>query len=376
MALVTPSQQCGQWYWVVTLGGGLLAVYVTLRLLDYLRSIDGWIRQSPLWVRKNRFYFDLLPHEHQELRNHLEDLGIEEQIQYLKDPSEISKAQFIVVSRGAVRRFQDHQELLAAQINGIPIVDWRVFISHLQGRVDVDHTDFWSFLVFARRKSSFVLFYLSLKMILEPLLAAVLFVFLAPVFLIIAIGIKLSDPGPIFYSQLRSGFRGRPFYLHKFRTMYTDAEKNGPQWCSSADARIYPMGQWLRKTRLDEIPQLWNIALGELSFIGPRPERPEFYKKLKSEIPLFDLRTEIIPGVTGWAQTVGGYASTVEQSKQKLEYDLYYIKNASPKLDILILFKTIEVVWEPVLRYFFPKVPKPPSIDRLSVISEVQSARE
>ena len=122
--------------------------------------------------------------------------------------------------------------------------------------------------------------------------------------------------------------------------MNTDAEKGGPQWSTASDKRIYPLGKWLRKTRLDELPQLWNVIKGDLQFIGPRPERPEFYDKLREHVPLFDLRTEVPPGITGLAQIRGGYASSVEESLQKLEYDLYYIQNASPKLDFIILWET------------------------------------
>jgi lipopolysaccharide/colanic/teichoic acid biosynthesis glycosyltransferase len=161
--------------------------------------------------------------------------------------------------------------------------------------------------------------------------------------LILALVIKMSSPGPIFYRQVRTGYLGRNFTLVKFRSMRADAEVNGPQWASSNDDRVTRVGNFMRKARLDELPQLWNVFKGEMSFFGPRPERPEIYQRLKKEIPLFSMRTIVRPGITGWAQVCAGYAATVEQSSIKLEFDLFYIAHMSLRLDLIVLVKTIQV---------------------------------
>jgi lipopolysaccharide/colanic/teichoic acid biosynthesis glycosyltransferase len=179
---------------------------------------------------------------------------------------------------------------------------------------------------------------------------------LLPVFLVIASLIKLTSKGPIFYKQIRTGYLGKTFTLIKFRSMFTDSEINGPQWCTDNDCRITPLGKFLRKTRLDEFPQLLNVLKGEMSFFGPRPERPEIYNELKKEIPLFSLRTIVRPGITGWAQVCAGYAASVQESRLKLEYDLYYIQHMSPRLDLIILVKTLEVALFGSKRLPVPKV--------------------
>ena len=167
---------------------------------------------------------------------------------------------------------------------------------------------------------------------------------LSPIFLLVGLAIKLDTPGPIFYSQMRSGLGGEPFRVYKFRSMRQDAEKLGAQWASERDPRITNVGYLLRLSRLDELPQLWNVLKGEMSLIGPRPERPEFDGKLTDEIPYYQVRYMVHPGITGWAQVMYPYGASVEDSYEKLSYDLYYIKNYSLWLDIAIVFKTIRVM--------------------------------
>jgi len=161
-------------------------------------------------------------------------------------------------------------------------------------------------------------------------------------FLILAV--RLSSPGPIFFRQTRVGLGGRHFSVFKFRTMRQDAEAQGAVWATKNDSRVTPLGRFMRKTRLDEIPQLWNVLRGEMGFVGPRPERPEFVQWLMAEIPYYDLRHIIRPGITGWAQVRYQYGATLEETKQKLEYDLYYIKHLSLGLDLLIMFETIKTI--------------------------------
>jgi exopolysaccharide biosynthesis polyprenyl glycosylphosphotransferase len=165
-----------------------------------------------------------------------------------------------------------------------------------------------------------------------------------PFFPFIILGVRLSSPGPIFFSQTRVGRRGRLFTAYKFRTMRQDAEAHGAVWATKDDPRVTRIGRLMRKTRLDEIPQLWNVLRGDMAFVGPRPERPEFVRWLSEEIPFYDLRHMIRPGITGWAQVRYQYGASLEETRQKLEYDLYYIKHQSIGLDLLIMFETIKTI--------------------------------
>jgi sugar transferase (PEP-CTERM system associated) len=188
-------------------------------------------------------------------------------------------------------------------------------------------------------------FYRRVKRLTDIFLSMIGLILAFPICLLVAVAIKLNTRGPVFYRQKRVGWQERSFTLLKFRSMKTDAESNGEaQWACQNDPRITRVGRWLRRLRLDEIPQLVNVLLGEMSFIGPRPERPEFVRELKQSIPLYHLRHYAVPGLTGWAQVKYPYGASIEDAKRKLEYDLYYILQASPALDVRILFKTIGVV--------------------------------
>jgi lipopolysaccharide/colanic/teichoic acid biosynthesis glycosyltransferase len=165
-----------------------------------------------------------------------------------------------------------------------------------------------------------------------------------PVALLTVILIKLESPGPALYKQERVGMNGRPFMIMKFRSMRSDAEKDGPVWACASDARVTRVGRVIRKIRVDEIPQFWNILKGEMNFIGPRPERPHFVAQLAEEIPFYEQRHLIPPGLTGWAQIKYPYGSSIEDARQKLQYDLYYIKNQSLALDAIILFETVKTI--------------------------------
>ncbi|MBW4642086.1 MAG: sugar transferase [Goleter apudmare HA4340-LM2] len=185
---------------------------------------------------------------------------------------------------------------------------------------------------------------LKLKRFTDVTVTVLLLLVFFPLMLLVSLVIKLDSPGPIFYSQLRTGLYGKPFRVCKFRSMYRDAEKRGAQWACQRDPRITRVGYWLRVLRIDELPQIWNVLRGDMSLIGPRPERPEFDEKLKQAIPYYDLRYLVKPGITGWAQVLYPYGASVEDAYEKLAYDLYYIKNYSFWLDIAIAFKTIRVV--------------------------------
>jgi lipopolysaccharide/colanic/teichoic acid biosynthesis glycosyltransferase len=166
-----------------------------------------------------------------------------------------------------------------------------------------------------------------------------------PLFALIALAIKLESRGSIFYRQERVGEAGKIFRLLKFRTMYKGAERQtGPVWATSDDRRVTRVGRVLRRARLDEFPQIVNVLKGDMSFVGPRPERPHFVAMLRERIPYYPQRLSVKPGITGWAQIRYSYGSTVEDAAQKLEYDLYYVKNMSIFLDLLILISTVQVV--------------------------------
>jgi sugar transferase (PEP-CTERM system associated) len=165
-----------------------------------------------------------------------------------------------------------------------------------------------------------------------------------PFAIVTAILIKVDSTGPILYKQERVGKNGQPFTLMKFRSMRTDAEKAGPVWASLDDDRTTRVGKVIRKLRIDEIPQFWNIFRGEMDFVGPRPERQHFVSQLAQEIPYYEQRHLIAPGLTGWAQIKYPYGASIEDARQKLQYDLYYIKNQSLVLDAIILFETIKII--------------------------------
>lgn len=183
--------------------------------------------------------------------------------------------------------------------------------------------------------------YYLIKQTFDITISLFALLFLSPLFVLVSLLIKLDSPGPIFYKQERIGVNGQPFSIIKFRTMKNDAEKNGPQWANQNDSRITKTGHFLRKYRIDELPQFINIAAGDMSLIGPRPERLVFIEEFEKELPDFRNRLQVKPGITGWAQIHGGYELT---PKEKLEFDLYYIFNHSLVLDIKIMLKSIPVI--------------------------------
>lgn len=186
----------------------------------------------------------------------------------------------------------------------------------------------------------------QIKRLFDIVVSLIVLVPFFPIWCIVGLVVKLTDPGPAVYSQERIGQNGKPFIMYKFRSMYTDAEaKSGPAWATENDPRITPWGRFMRKTRLDEVPQMWNVLKGEMSFVGPRPERQHFIDKLTKEIPWYIKRLKMKPGVTGWAQVKHKYDETIEDVKTKVMYDLYYFENMSLLLDIKIILQTVMVVF-------------------------------
>jgi exopolysaccharide biosynthesis polyprenyl glycosylphosphotransferase len=181
----------------------------------------------------------------------------------------------------------------------------------------------------------------AVKRLSDAVLALSILVLSSPVLLLAALAIRLRGDGPVFYVQTRAGRYGRPFRMLKLRTMRVDAEDGAARWAEDADPRRTPVGRLLRRTRIDELPQLWNVLVGDMSFVGPRPERPEFVSELERAIPYYAWRHVVRPGLTGWAQITYGYGASVEDARRKLEYDLYYIRHYSLGTDLFIVLRTV-----------------------------------
>jgi sugar transferase (PEP-CTERM system associated) len=233
--------------------------------------------------------------------------------------------------------------LLALKNRGVQVQDGNDVYESITGKVPIESIRL-SWLLFSpgSHASTLFLIYKRLASVVISILGLLLSLPLVP-FVILAI--KLSSPGRVLYSQNRVGRDDRIFRCYKFRTMRSDAEADtGPTWAEDDDPRVTPMGRFFRKTRIDEIPQLLNVLKGDMSLVGPRPERPEFVAALNEKIPFYHLRHSVRPGITGWAQILYKYGSSVEDAKEKLRYDLYYIKNRSVGLDLLILLNTIKIV--------------------------------
>lgn len=235
------------------------------------------------------------------------------------------------------------EQLLAVKSRGVLVQDATEVYEAITGKVPLESLRL-GWLLFSPSFSDFrfVLIYKRLASVLVSLIGLLLCLFLLP---FIALAIKLSSPGPILYRQKRVGREGIVFNCYKFRTMRADAEADtGATWAADDDPRITKVGSFLRTSRLDEIPQLWNVLIGDMSLVGPRPERPEFVEWLSREILHYNVRHTIRPGITGWAQVRYKYGSSIEDSKEKLRYDLFYVKNISPGFDLLIVFYTIKII--------------------------------
>jgi sugar transferase (PEP-CTERM system associated) len=233
--------------------------------------------------------------------------------------------------------------LLSMKGRGVLIQDGTEYYEQVTGKLPIESLRLGTLLFSSGfHLSRFLSIYKRFASIVVSLVGLILCLPFLP---LVAVAIKLTSPGPLLYHQRRVGRDDSIFYCHKFRTMRADAEADtGPTWAPDEDPRITTVGRFLRTTRLDEIPQLWNVLKGEMSLVGPRPERPEFIEWLRKEIPFYNLRHTVRPGITGWAQIRYKYGNSVEDAKEKLRYDLFYIKNMSPGLDGLIFIDTIKTI--------------------------------
>ncbi|MBM4054160.1 MAG: sugar transferase [Planctomycetes bacterium] len=235
------------------------------------------------------------------------------------------------------------KKLIHCSWNGVEVIDMPSIYEQLTGKIPFKHiNDMWMLHVVISKPKAYGKF---IKPVLETIISSILFILLIPVIAVLSVLIKTTSEGSIFYTQERMGKDTRKFTIIKFRTMIHNAEsQTGAVYAADNDHRITKVGKFLRKWRLDEIPQLLNVVKGDMSLVGPRPEREIFIKEFEEKIPFYSQRLAVKPGLSGWAQVKYPYASTIEQTEEKLQYDLYYIKNMSFLLDIVILLKTMRVM--------------------------------
>jgi len=253
------------------------------------------------------------------------------------------RAHRIVITMGDRRGTLPVELLLSLKSSGIRIQDGTDIYEAITGKVPVESLRL-GWLLFSRgfQSSPFLRIYKRCASLVVSTTGLLLSLPLMP---FVALAVKLTSPGPLLYRQNRVGRAGRVFECYKFRTMRADAEADrGPTWAGDEDPRITRVGRFLRRTRIDEIPQLWNVLRGDMTLVGPRPERPEFVELLAKAVPHYNLRHTIRPGITGWAQIRYKYGSSIEDATEKLRYDLFYVKNISPGLDVLIVLETIKTI--------------------------------
>ena len=268
--------------------------------------------------------------------------GIIGTFEQLFETVERHRVQTIAVCLEDRRAVLPLQTLLDFKAMGLEVVDGHHLYEDESGRMSIDLLK-PSALIFStgfRRR----IVTMRLKRLLDLVASATGLLMLAPFFVLVGILIKLDSLGPVLYRQTRVGARGQPYVIWKFRSMCQDAEMSGAQWAATEDPRTSRVGYWLRRWRIDELPQLFNVLKGEMSLVGPRPERPVFVQELRSIIPYYDIRHTVTPGITGWAQIRFGYGASAEDAHVKLQYDLYYVKNLSLALDFRILSETARVV--------------------------------
>ena len=262
---------------------------------------------------------------------------------HLMEAVQKQKIHRVIVAMPDRRGTVPMRELLDLRMQGVKIEEATSWLEKMSGKIEVENL-YPSWLVFGegfRRSTIFIV----VRRVISIIISLIGLILVLPLFPLIMLAIRLDSKGPVFYTQARVGKAGRIFQVVKFRTMRQDAEAaNGPQWAGDRDPRVTRVGKFLRASRLDEIPQLWCVLKGDMAFVGPRPERPEFIEWLSKEIPYYGMRHMVRPGLTGWAQVKYKYGSTVEDAREKLQYDLFYIKNASIGLDLLIMFLTVKTV--------------------------------
>ncbi|MDP2909507.1 MAG: exopolysaccharide biosynthesis polyprenyl glycosylphosphotransferase [bacterium] len=319
-------------------------ILVTLAVMVWRRYFWLWISKAS----KIKVLFFGESEEVESLANYLKEntqLGYEPAVILEKVDHNLAelirqyKIQLIVASRNIMEDKNASQKFYEALSLGISTVDFATFYETTMEKIPVSSVNESWFLVNLVEINK-QLFELA-KRIFDVILAVILGILTLLILPLIAFLIKVESRGPIFYRQKRTGKNGKIFEIIKFRSMVQNAEENGAQWANEKDKRMTKIGKILRKARIDELPQLWNILKGEMSFIGPRPERPEFVAELQKQIPHYAMRHLIKPGLSGWAQIKFPYGASVQDATEKLQYDLYYVKNRSAILDLAITLRTI-----------------------------------
>jgi len=313
---------------IMIVGSGQLAKSIAIEILDKADTgfnVVGFITDNPERIGERLVNPSVIGDQSQIL-----EIALRE------------KVNRIIVALEERRGKFPEDQLLSCKMRGIPVEDGIEFYEHLTGRLQVESLR-PSALIFSDgfKKSKLTMW---MKRVVGFGLSFIGLTLLSPLILMISVLIKIESRGPIFYRQERVGENGKVFKLLKFRSMVENAEANGPVWAETNDKRVTRVGRWIRQWRLDEIPQMFNVLKGDMSFVGPRPERPYFVETLRREIRYYDRRFSVKPGITGWAQIKYQYGASKEDALEKLKYDLYYIKNLSPLFDLLIIFETIKVV--------------------------------
>ena len=268
-------------------------------------------------------------------------------IESLSDHVVMLNASEVVLAIEERRNSLPLADLLRVKTTGVHVNDFSSFLERETGRVDLATVN-PSWFIFSDGFTAGQRLTKLAKRLFDIVASLLVLVLMAPVLLVAAIAIKLESKGPVFYRQTRVGLYGEPYTIYKLRSMRQDAEVEGKAvWAAEDDPRITRVGKFIRLTRIDEVPQAWNVLKGEMSFVGPRPERPQFVAELEADIPYYAERHMVKPGLTGWAQINYPYGASVEDARAKLEYDLYYAKNYTPFLDLLILLQTLRVVLWP-----------------------------
>jgi sugar transferase (PEP-CTERM system associated) len=333
-------------------------VILTLALFAW-RALYGWLVQQPYF--RERVYVLGAGERAQRLVTGLQsrsELGIEvvgwrenmdgaatrdAVASHLMEQIQRHNVHRVIVAMPDRRGTLPVNELLQLRLKGIKVEEAATWLERISGRIEVEQL-YPSWLIFAEG-FRFSAGFMAVRRLLSIMVAALLLLLMLPIIPFVILAIKLDSPGAVLYRQKRVGRGGVIFYCYKFRTMRRDAEADtGPTWADNDDPRITRIGKVLRISRLDEIPQVWCVLKGDMAFVGPRPERPEFVEWLTKEIPYYPVRHAVRPGITGWAQVRYKYGNTLEDAKEKLQYDLFYIKNGSIGLDLLIMFQTIKIV--------------------------------
>ena len=312
---------------ILLIGTGSIAQAITMELISRMDS--GYNISAFVGNRSPNFSYP-------------EDADYSEDYFKIPEITRTNKIEKIIVALDDRRGKTPINELLNCKLEGIKITTGVEFYEELTGKVLVNNVNpDWLIYSDGFQKDKITL--LS-KRLMDFSVSLVGLILTLPIVALSALIIKLESSGPVLYTQERTGERGKTFWIYKFRSMCCDAESNGPVWAQENDCRITRFGAFIRKTRIDEIPQLWNILKGEMSFVGPRPERPFFVEQLKNKLPYYSLRHNVKPGLTGWAQISYRYGASEEDALRKLEYDLYYIKNLCFRMDVLIAFQTIKII--------------------------------